>query len=176
MVKKRKIKQRKTSPKKRLIHRKVIKQSPIKEKSVERTLVENFVELQKVMVNLSMKFDKLTNQISKLLNLFETSAKTLAKKEFNLEQGSKGDKKIIEKLDTLSEQNKIIARGLTLMHEGGKATPPTGEFPQPGLSQPAQLQNLQVPKPNQNIGGYQKSISSSQQSQPLQKFTKLPKS
>ncbi|HEB47294.1 MAG TPA: hypothetical protein ENI22_02385, partial [Candidatus Pacearchaeota archaeon] len=39
--------------------------------SIEKALVENFISLQKVMVNLSVKFDSLTNQISKLLELFE---------------------------------------------------------------------------------------------------------
>ncbi|KHO55254.1 MAG: hypothetical protein QT10_C0004G0041 [archaeon GW2011_AR19] len=40
-------------------------------KSVEKILVENFVSLQKVMTNLSVKFDELSSQISKLLELFE---------------------------------------------------------------------------------------------------------
>ncbi|MFH1917889.1 MAG: hypothetical protein ABIJ14_02175 [Nanoarchaeota archaeon] len=79
----------------------------------ERILIENFVSLQKVMVNLSIKFDNLNNQISKLLNLFEISAKALAEK--GIDTG--GDKEMIKKIDSLLEQNKLIARGLTLMHE-----------------------------------------------------------
>ncbi len=84
---------------------------------VEKILIENFVSLQKVMTNLSIKFDSLTNQISRLLELFEISAKALAEKEFNLEKVDRDDKKIINKIDNLLEQNKTIARGLTLMHE-----------------------------------------------------------
>ena len=53
-----------------------------KEIKVEKILIENFVSLQKVMTNLSFKFDNLTNQISKLLELFEIYAKDLAKTEF----------------------------------------------------------------------------------------------
>lgn len=84
---------------------------------VERVLVENFVALQKVMTNLSLKFDGLSTQISRLLDLFEISAKNLARKDFTLEKDNQTSKQIDSKLDSLLEQNKIIARGLTLVHE-----------------------------------------------------------
>jgi hypothetical protein len=82
---------------------------------MERVLIENFVSLQKVMTNLAIKFDSLSGQISKLLDLFEISAKTLAEKG-GLEEG-KEDKRVTEKLDNLLEQNKIIAKGIALLHE-----------------------------------------------------------
>ena len=49
-------------------------ESPKNERDIqtEKILVENFVALQKVMVNLSIKFDNLSGQISKLLELFES--------------------------------------------------------------------------------------------------------
>ncbi len=87
-----------------------------KEIKVERALIENFIGLQKVMVNLSTKFDSLSGQISRLLDLFEISAKTLAKKELS----SFGDleaKKILEKLENLSQQSGLIGKGLALIHE-----------------------------------------------------------
>lgn len=87
------------------------------ENSVEKILVENFVSLQKVMTNLSLKFDNLAGQISKLLELFELSAKSLAEKDFELEKSNKENKKILEKIEGILEQNKTIARGLTLMNE-----------------------------------------------------------
>jgi hypothetical protein len=84
---------------------------------VEKILVENFVSLQKVMTNLAVKFDSLSDQMSKLLGLFEISAKTLA------EKGAMGeDKKILGKLDSLLDQNKVIAKGIALLHE--RAMPP----------------------------------------------------
>lgn len=86
--------------------------------STEKVLIENFVSLQKVMTNLSMKFDELSKQISKLLELFEISAKSIAGKGFDPD-------KIEKKVDNLLEQNKIIARGLTLVHE--KQNPQTTE-------------------------------------------------
>src|SRR4030042_3860936 len=84
---------------------------------VENILVDNFVSLQKVLVNLSAKFEDLSSQISKLLDLFEISAKTLAEKDFDTEKNSRENSKILEKLDNVLEQNKTIARGLTLMHD-----------------------------------------------------------
>jgi hypothetical protein len=68
------------------------------------------------MVNLSSKLDNLTNQISSLLGLFEASAKVLAEKDFESEN-SKENYRILEKIDAIIEQNKTIARGLTLVHE-----------------------------------------------------------
>ena len=85
------------------------------ERKVEKILIENFVSLQKVMVNLSVKFEDLTKQISELLNLFEDSAKALVKKDF--QEDKQGGKEMLNKLDSIMNQNKIIAKGLTLMHE-----------------------------------------------------------
>jgi hypothetical protein len=79
-------------------------------------LTENFITLQKVMVNLSSKLDGLTKQISDLLNIFETSAKTLAKKDFKFNTGE-NNQEIIERLNNLNEQNKIIASGLSMIHQ-----------------------------------------------------------
>lgn len=84
-------------------------------KNTEQILIENFVSLQKVMTNLAVKFDGLSGQISKLLELFEISAKTLAEKDYSM--GEKPDKKVAEKLDNILEQNKIIAKGIALLHE-----------------------------------------------------------
>lgn len=82
---------------------------------IERALIENFIGLQKVMVNLSAKFDSLSNQISKLLDLFEISAKTLAKKEIS--SGDLEAKRVMEKLENLSQQAGLIGKGLALIHE-----------------------------------------------------------
>jgi hypothetical protein len=104
----------------------------------EKILIENFVSLQKVMVNLSVKFDGLTNQISKLLELFEMSAKALTEKDFDIEKNNKENMKILEKIENVLEQNKTIARGLTLMHE--KISEP------PKFSTPAQGPRIPPPQ------------------------------
>lgn len=138
---------------------------------MEKALVENFIGLQKVMVNLSSRFDNLANQISRLLELFEISAKALARKEFGIE-GGKDSKKIIEKLDNLSEKAGLIGKGLVLIHESGKGLSPshkTGEIPEqreiPQIKKPPMVPA--IPRTPQKtilkgpgIQGYQKSIAS----------------
>lgn len=120
---------------------------------VEKVLIENFVSLQRVMTNLAVKFENLSGQISKLLELFEISAKTLAEKGYSGE-----DKRTAEKLDRLIEQNKVFAKGIALLHERGESreqiyNPPSmqrmpqpyaqSQFPQQQYSQP----QLQAPQP-----------------------------
>jgi len=115
------------------------------DKKIHDALIENFISLQKVMVNLSVKFDGLSGQISKLLELFEISAKALAEKEFSTTPENKDNKEVIDKMSEIAEQNKIIARGLTLMHdriseEGGipysRPSPPQELPPVPRMMPP----------------------------------------
>ncbi|MBI2044352.1 hypothetical protein HYT24_03245 [Candidatus Pacearchaeota archaeon] len=91
--------------------------------NVEKILIENFVSLQRVMTNLSVKFDDLTRQLTKLLELFEISAKTIAEKKHF------GDKEMTDKLNNLVEQNKTLAKGITLLHEANR-TPSRPQQPQ----------------------------------------------
>ncbi len=150
-----------------------------------KVLIENFVALQKVMVNLSAKFDDLSNKKSKLLELFEISAKALAEKDLTVEKTARDDEKIIKKMDNLYEQNRVIARGLTLMHDRLSEEPeerinerdnmpfpiiresPQGApMPRP---MPKPFNKSKRPAPNKNsMEGYQKSIAS----EPT--FKKLP--
>ena len=61
------------------------------------------------------KFDKLAREISNLLGLFEMAAKN-----FSMHPATKvteNDKEFLDKIDKLLEQNKTIAKGLTLMEE-----------------------------------------------------------
>src|SRR3989338_6772397 len=82
---------------------------------MEHALLKNLVELQKVNVDLAEKFDHLTKEISHLLALFETTARTFAK---NAPIGEyEKDKEFLEKIDKLLDQNKTLAKGLTLMEE-----------------------------------------------------------
>ncbi len=91
-----------------------------KRNSVEKKMLENFVEIQKVMVDLSVKLGDLNSKISRLLDLFETTAKSMSKKDFE------GDnKEMMKKMDSLVEQNKTIAKGLSMMYEN------TAEQPKP---------------------------------------------
>ncbi len=83
--------------------------------SIEREVVKNLIELQKVHTNLAEKFDKLSTEISHLLALFEVTARTFAK---TVPAGEhEKDREFLEKIDKLLDQNKILAKGLTLMEE-----------------------------------------------------------
>jgi len=130
--------------------------------TVEKILVENFVSLQRVMVNLSVKLDNLASQISQLLSLFEISAKSLAEK--NIDLGGNYEKRMMEKLDNLVDQNKTIARGVSFLHEGEQKQVFSPQ-PQP---QSQQLQRRGLPQ-EEGAESYQRSISSSPQ-----KINKLP--
>ena len=145
-----------------------------KDTNIEKVLVENFISLQKVMTNLAMKFDKLSIQISKLLELFEISAKTLAQKDITLDKQPQ-NKKIVEKLDTLVDQNKIIARGLTLLHESPEPISPPQLMRQsiPSQRPPMALQTPPVKPVDGNT--YQKSMPIQNQESSSPKSTRQTK-
>jgi len=75
----------------------------------EELLIENFAGLQHAMTNLSIKFGGLADNISKLLAVFEESAKGF------VSGGRVDDKDLLNKIDSLLNQNKTIAKGLVLM-------------------------------------------------------------
>jgi len=84
-------------------------------KEREEVLIENFVGLQKAMTNLSVKFEDLSENIAKLLNVLELSAKSFIDEDSS--GNVKGNEMISQKLNDLIEQNKIIAKGMVLLEE-----------------------------------------------------------
>ena len=152
--------------KKKVVPKKIIQKikkpiTPPKRKPTEKVLIENFIALQKVNTNLAIKFDKLSNQISSLLELFEMSAKTLAEKDVDFRKETRDTKQLTEKVDSLLEQNRTIARGVAMIHE----------TPRPRQTYPPQraMQNP-LPPQTQSPEGYQKSIP---QKSPQQEFKQL---
>ena len=95
-------------------------------------LIQNFVGLQKVIIDLSLKINDLTNQVSQLLKLFEISAETIVKKEFKVD--NEANQELMKRLDLITEQNKLVARGFTLMHEK-----PAEEIMKPSVSNAAPI-------------------------------------
>lgn len=85
-----------------------------KNENIERLLVENTIALQKVLTNLSIKIDQLSTNFSKILDVFEISAKALAEKDFDIGGGGKDTQ---AKLDKLLDQNKVLAKGIAFLHE-----------------------------------------------------------
>lgn len=161
-------KKKKTSKKKTTSKAKKPKVSKEKVQiELQPILVENFVSLQKVMVNLSVKMDNLNTKLASLLELFEDSAKAMAKKDFKIGGGER-EEEIMNKLNNLSEQNKLIAKGLTLLHENNEEREPMAEFPPvptpapqravPNVQRaaPPKLPRLKVPGKEE---GYKKSAS-----------------
>lgn len=126
----------------------------------EKMLMENFVALQKIMVDLSSNFEILNKKLTSLLTLFEDSAKTLVKRD--LDFGKKDDEEAMKKLDTLLEQNKLIAKGLTLMHDvasgsygsgpkvmtSGGYSPGLGGGKSFGVKKPEGVQDPEIKKPS----------------------------
>jgi len=77
----------------------------------EDLLIDNFVGLQKAMVNLSIKFEALSDNISRLLKVFEESARDY------VEKSGSDNKELTNRLNSLLDQNKTIAKGLVLLEE-----------------------------------------------------------
>jgi len=72
----------------------------------EELLIENFVGLQRAMINLSMKFENLSDNMSKLLNIFEVSAR-----DYMVNKGRttpEVDRDLVNRINLLLDQNKNI--------------------------------------------------------------------
>jgi len=138
----------------------------VESRNTEKLLFENYVELQKVLTSLAVNIDALSKRIDKLVGLFEQSVKTVAEKDF---QEETKNRQVQDKLEMLINQNKIIAQGVSLIHEGAPEMPrETNQyFPEPNQMPP---QRVMEGPTQQSPGGYQKSITE----QP-QRFNPLPK-
>ena len=147
------------------------------EERIEKALIQNFVSLQKVITNLSINFEGLSDKISRLLDIFEISARSLAEKDFDF---TADNEEIRKKLDTLVEQNKIIAKGLTLLHENN--TPDIDsikeiqegnkEFIQPSMfketQKPISMEMPPVPRPiSPQKRGFLPSLLKKREEQPI---------
>lgn len=99
------------------------RKSSMTKAEMEQALIDNFISLQKVLTNLTVKFDTLAGNIEKLLQLFEISAKSFTGKyegEVSVKDSKEQrdvDKAFISKLDSLLDQNKAISKGILMMEE-----------------------------------------------------------
>ena len=118
-------------------------------KDMEQALIDNFINLQRVLTNLSVKFDELSGNIQKLLQLFEISAKSFAEKHPGKENEKQAevDKEYLKKLDSLLDQNKTIAKGIMMMEEKVKGR----------MENPPQSTPFQQPEPDDRFKGMFKS-------------------
>lgn len=91
---------------------------------IKEDLIENFVDLQDVLSNLAMKIDALTEQMSKLLKIFEEAAKSP-------QAAPEADKDFKQNVKTLLDQNKIIAKGISIIEERTRQSPQLPSYPPP---------------------------------------------
>jgi hypothetical protein len=96
-------------------HRKKSHHNKRSSNTLEEQTLQSLVELQKVHINMAEKFDKLAVNIENLLALFELAARNFAKQPHM--QNTERDKEFLEKIDKLLDQNKLLAKGLSLMEE-----------------------------------------------------------
>lgn len=76
-------------------------------------MFENFISLQKVLTNVAEDLSQLNAKLENLLNLFEESAKSFSEKRPEDEKA----KEIANKIDEISSQNRIIAKGVMLLEQ-----------------------------------------------------------
>ncbi len=89
--KKSNVKKKSVARKKPTIKRVYVRSSPSHglDDKTKNLLVENFVGLQKVVVELTTRMDSLVANMAKLLSLFESSAESLVKKNFEIDEVKK---------------------------------------------------------------------------------------
>jgi len=105
------------------------------EKEGDRTtdlFIENSIALQKVLANNAVSMDNLTNQVKKLIDMFEEAGKSFVetKHKTSAESGIGKDEGLIGKLDSLVQQNKTIAKGLVLLEKTMREKDTTKPLPE----------------------------------------------
>lgn len=85
-------------------------------------LIQNEIEMQKILADLSLEIKNLTSELSKLVELFSEASKTLSDEKISKDIEKEDMKNIGTKVETLVDQNKTIAKGLLLMESAMRDT------------------------------------------------------
>jgi hypothetical protein len=141
------------------------KKKKLSKTEVEEKLIDNFIILQKVLTNLAVKFEDLSNNMEKMFQLIEISAKSFAEKyaEGIPEKATDVDQEFLKKLDSLLDQNKTIAKGIMLMEDKIR-----------NKASPMQPMSQQIPQQQIPPQQFQQSIQREQEN-PLFKPRNLPR-
>jgi hypothetical protein len=89
----------------------------------QKLLLENFISLQKILTNLTVKIDETDKKLSKMLELFEAASKSYGQGRMAPSAGVPQAvqdarlKEIAGKIDILMEQNRDIAKGIILLEQ-----------------------------------------------------------
>lgn len=78
-------------------------------------LIQNEIEMQKILADLSLEIKNLTSELSNLVQIFKEASKTLSDEKISKDIEKEDMKNMGTKVDTLVDQNKTIAKGLLLM-------------------------------------------------------------
>lgn len=108
----------------------------------EELLIENFVGLQRAMINLSIKFENLSDNISKLLNVFEVSAR-----DYMVNKGRatpEVDRDLLSRINMLLEQNKNIMASIHSLED--KTRKQEAQKTQVQMTAPKPVQSSNVPQ------------------------------
>ncbi|MCX8158823.1 MAG: hypothetical protein N3D20_00820 [Candidatus Pacearchaeota archaeon] len=98
-----------------------------KKEDLNATVLENLIQLQKLYADLAENFAKTSQKLDSLINLFESTAKSFASQPQSEE--NERQKEITNMLNQILEQDKIIAKGITIIEEKIGAIPPQSETP-----------------------------------------------
>ncbi len=82
-----------------------------------KLLIENSIALQKVLTNITLSMDDLSKDVKKMVDLFTDANKAFEQgKRPVMDKMEKTEMKILQdKLNSLIEQNKVMANGIILL-------------------------------------------------------------
>jgi len=89
----------------------------------QKLLLENFISLQKILTNLTIKIDETDKKLLKMLELFEFASKSYGQARMMPAGGVPQAvqdarlKELANKIDILIEQNRDIAKGIILLEQ-----------------------------------------------------------
>jgi len=91
-----------------------------KEKNIH-SLLQNSIALQKTTADLALELKNLNQKVAKIVALFESAS--TAFKEGDGKGLQTESKELLDKLDTIIDQNKTIAKGIVLLEQNVRGKP-----------------------------------------------------
>ena len=79
-------------------------------------LIKNTADLHKIIITLALNLNRLSKDITKMLGLFEEANKAFKEGKIKPSEGGLGEG-AEEKIDRLTEQNKVVAQALVLLEK-----------------------------------------------------------